>query len=381
MRWPVAVVCAVLAALFCLPYQYTTQQAASLGQQSPAETPKSESSGTPTVSTEQKPAPGRIITEETPAEPDRTQGPTVLAEQKPLQAQSQTQATEAPKEPVLELIVAGENQAESEKAQNQTARTEQEPSQAQVQTKEMPDESAPEHAAAHDPQPRQTPQAAIPDAPSTAPTTTEARHAPTHPQGATGDGKTQTVRLFNTAAFRGNFKALPKWQRVLSKVTAQVAALNSCTGGTNCPPGSTSWQRIIGQARGKEPMEQLRMVNVFFNKWPYRLDLDAYGQSDWWATPQEFLKLSGDCEDYAITKYFALRELGYTKDSLRIVALKDRIRNIGHAVLVVFMGDTAYVLDNLSGMVSAHDRFTHYIPLYSVNEEYRWAHIPLVKKP
>jgi len=193
--------------------------------------------------------------------------------------------------------------------------------------------------------------------------------------GAAASG--QQVRLFQSAAFRGNFNALPKWKRVLSKVKGQVQDLNSCTSAKTCPPGATSWQRIMQQARGKQGLEQLKMVNSFFNKWPYRLDQDAYGRSDWWATPQEFLKISGDCEDYAIIKYFALRELGFSQSDLRIVVVKDRIRGIAHAVLAVFMQGEAYILNNISDAIFTHGKYRHYIPQYSLNEEYRWSHIPV----
>lgn len=184
-------------------------------------------------------------------------------------------------------------------------------------------------------------------------------------------------RLFRSTAFRGNFNALPKWQRVLSKVKGQIQTLNSCTSAKTCPPGATSWKRIMQQAKGQHGVEQLKMVNSFFNKWPYRLDQDAYGTSDWWATPQEFLKISGDCEDYAIIKYFALRELGYSKDDLRIVVVKDRIRGIGHAVLAVFLQGEAHILNNISDAIFTDIKYRHYIPQYSLNEEHRWSHIPV----
>lgn len=214
---------------------------------------------------------------------------------------------------------------------------------------------------------------------SPAPAAPEPGGATRQPEQAGGKAG-ESIRLFRSAAFRGSFEALPKWKRVLTKAREQVRVLNSCTG-QNCPPGATSWQRIMQQAKGMERMEQLKTVNAFFNKWPYRLDQDAYGASDWWATPQEFLKLSGDCEDYAITKYFALRELGFASADLRIVVLKDRIRGIGHAVLVVFAGGEAHVLDNLTSAVFPHDRYKHYTPQYSLNEEHRWSHIPLAKQP
>lgn len=200
-------------------------------------------------------------------------------------------------------------------------------------------------------------------------------------QGADAPKGVQSVRLFQSAAFRGNFNALPKWKRVLSKAPEQVRALNTCVSAKGCPPGSASWQRVIKQAKGQAPMEQLRLVNSFFNKWPYRLDQDAYGTSDWWATPHEFLKISGDCEDYAIIKYFALRELGYSQEELRIVVVKDRIRGIAHAILAVFLQGEAYVLDNVSNTIFPHTKFKHYTPQYSLNEKYRWSHIPATKQP
>ena len=209
----------------------------------------------------------------------------------------------------------------------------------------------------------------------------DAATEPVRNQGAGAPKDAQSVRLFQSAAFRGNFNALPKWKRVLSKAPEQVRALNSCVSAKGCPPGSASWQRIIKQAKGQAPMEQLRLVNNFFNKWPYRLDQDAYGTSDWWATPHEFLKISGDCEDYAIIKYFALRELGYSQDELRIVVVKDRIRGIAHAILAVFLQGEAYVLDNVSNTIFPHTKFKHYTPQYSLNEQYRWSHIPATKQP
>jgi predicted transglutaminase-like cysteine proteinase len=193
------------------------------------------------------------------------------------------------------------------------------------------------------------------------------------PKGS-GDGQ---IRLFQSAAFRGNFNALPKWKRVLSKVKGEIQTLNNCAAPKTCPPGATSWQRIMKQAKDQERMEQLKMVNSFFNKWPYRLDQDAYGVSDWWATPQEFLKISGDCEDYAIIKYFALKELGFSQDDLRIVVVKDRIRGIAHAVLAVFTHGNAYILNNVSDAIFTHDKYRHYVPQYSLNEEHRWSHIPV----
>lgn len=132
---------------------------------------------------------------------------------------------------------------------------------------------------------------------------------------------------------------------------------------------------MIHLSANKPPMETLKTVNTFFNQWPYRLDIEAYGKSDYWASPNEFFKMSGDCEDYSIIKYFALQQLGFKTENMRIVVIKDAIRNINHAVLAVYINDTAYILDNMSNLVLPHSKYQHYVPQYSVNGANRWAHI------
>jgi len=182
--------------------------------------------------------------------------------------------------------------------------------------------------------------------------------------------------LFRSHEFRSTLKALPNWTRVMASAETQTEALYSCNANVQtCSSAALSWQKIIKQSQGLPPMAQIKEVNKYFNRWPYSLDIDVYGVSDYWATPGEFLKLSGDCEDYSITKYYALRKLGFSIDDMRIVLLKDNIRNIAHAILAVKLNDETYVLDNVSDLVLSHLKYEHYVPQYSVNEKYRWAHV------
>ncbi|MCM2265726.1 MAG: transglutaminase-like cysteine peptidase [Desulfuromonadales bacterium] len=182
--------------------------------------------------------------------------------------------------------------------------------------------------------------------------------------------------LFGSNEFKSSLKALPQWTRVLASASAQVEALSQCNPARdNCSAAALSWQKIIHEAQGQASFEKLKTVNAFFNRWPYRLDIDNYGMSEYWATPHEFLRLSGDCEDYSITKYYALKQLGVPVEKMRIVMLMDTIRGIAHAVLAVKQGDEYYVLDNLSDMVLSHLKYDHYKPQYSVNEHFRWAHV------
>ncbi len=190
-------------------------------------------------------------------------------------------------------------------------------------------------------------------------------------QEARADGA--PLRLFNTVEFKGALKNLPKWKRVIDEEGKDQTFKSN-------PAIKAKWDELKAKAEGLSLKEKLKLVNNFFNRMPYRTDMEVWGVADYWEKPKEFIQKSGDCEDYSITKYYALRDLGFPASDLRIVILEDTIRNLAHAVLVVFGDGTAYVLDNVSNVIMTHDRLGHYKPQYSVNEEYRWAHVPIKNK-
>ncbi len=74
-------------------------------------------------------------------------------------------------------------------------------------------------------------------------------------------------------------------------------------------------------------------------------------KEDYWATPREFLQYGfGDCEDYAIIKYFTLLELGFDEQSLFLTTVRDKFSGGYHMVLSYFKTPqtSPLVLDNLS---------------------------------
>ncbi len=188
------------------------------------------------------------------------------------------------------------------------------------------------------------------------------------------------IRLFGTVEFRSLLKNVPKWERVRN------AESKKPTFGSNekerMPADvAARWSALRQKLRGASDMEKIKGVNAFFNQWPYKSDMVVWGIEDYWETPSEFIRRSGDCEDYAITKYYALRSLGMPASQLRVIAVKDSIRNIGHAVVVVYVDGDAYILDNLTNLILSHKRLTNYAPQFSVNEEYLWRHIKPLSGP
>ena len=80
-------------------------------------------------------------------------------------------------------------------------------------------------------------------------------------------------------------------------------------------------------------------------------------------------------QNWLSVKYYTLKALGISPDRMRIVVVRETIRNIGHAVLAVYDGEEVYILDNLSDAVRPMERIRNYVPQFSVNEKHRWVHV------
>lgn len=115
-------------------------------------------------------------------------------------------------------------------------------------------------------------------------------------------------------------------------------------------------------------------VNHMMNKKRYIVDQKNWGKSDYWATPLEFMERGGDCEDFAIAKYSALRALGVPENRMRVAIVQDEIKNIPHAILIVYSENGPVVLDNQIKEVRKTDAIAHYKPIYSINREAWWLH-------
>ena len=76
---------------------------------------------------------------------------------------------------------------------------------------------------------------------------------------------------------------------------------------------------LLQRLRRAPVAQQLDRVNTFFNAFAYRADRALWRKADHWSTPLEFIgRGGGDCEDFAIGKYFALRWLAVAPDALRV---------------------------------------------------------------
>jgi predicted transglutaminase-like cysteine proteinase len=180
-----------------------------------------------------------------------------------------------------------------------------------------------------------------------------------------------TSPLFGTTGVGSDdLSMFPKWRHTLQAFEEEVK---------NCRPGGCDageWQTVVESLRGEDLITQLRETNVRLNEKPYVSDDVNWGVSDYWETPFQFLRKGGDCEDYAIAKYMMLRDLGIPADEMRIVVLKDLALRIDHAVLAVYIDGTPFILDNRYSNIVPANLLPDYQPLYSINENGWWLHLP-----
>lgn len=183
--------------------------------------------------------------------------------------------------------------------------------------------------------------------------------------------------LFGYQAMEQNgLTHLPQWLSVLERHVLEDLPEGNCSEGFLTKCHLQKWFAFLDSIRGLPREEQIFQVNRYVNKKEYVIDLNNYGKEDYWAIAKEFLYNGGDCEDYAITKFFSLKWLGYPPEELRIVILQDTNLRTPHAVLAVATSRDTLILDNQSGETLPHRRIVHYIPLFSLNETAWWLHLP-----
>jgi predicted transglutaminase-like cysteine proteinase len=94
------------------------------------------------------------------------------------------------------------------------------------------------------------------------------------------------------------------------------------------------FQELLAKLKRADTRTQLKEINDFFNAFSYHTDQDFWGKEDHWATPTEFIgRYGGDCEDFVISKYLALRSLGISDEKLFLAYARLNTQNGTHMVL------------------------------------------------
>lgn len=131
-------------------------------------------------------------------------------------------------------------------------------------------------------------------------------------------------------------------------------------------------RKTAGAAAADWSLAQLQVVNSYLNTVPWYSDAEHWGVADYWATPAETVASRGaDCEDFAIAKYFMLKELGVPVSRLRITYVRALRIQEPHMVLAYYpqAGADPLIMDNLEDRVRPASARNDLQPVYSFNDE------------
>lgn len=174
--------------------------------------------------------------------------------------------------------------------------------------------------------------------------------------------------LFGSTEVRStDISAFTKWTTVMARFEQQMGTQSNT-------PRVQSWKASIKRLQGMSEADKVAGVNDYVNKVNYIEDRQNYNKSDYWATPIEFFARGGDCEDFAIAKYASLRALGFRADQMRIAIVQDKIKNIPHAILIVYTDEGTFVLDNQDKRTRTASDVNRYKPIFSINSGAWWLH-------
>jgi predicted transglutaminase-like cysteine proteinase len=165
-------------------------------------------------------------------------------------------------------------------------------------------------------------------------------------------------------------RAAAKWRDVLARIDSEEETLATCRASPDaCSPAARRLLQLAELGRQRAGRARLGEINRAVNlSIRATSDLSQYGADDFWSAPLATIKKgAGDCEDYAILKYLALREAGISPDDLRLLIVSFPRRRIIHAVLAVHLDEEWLLLDNLTMVMVNSFEATQYRPLIALD--------------
>jgi predicted transglutaminase-like cysteine proteinase len=142
---------------------------------------------------------------------------------------------------------------------------------------------------------------------------------------------------------------LAKWDGVEAQIDAESRVLARCrNSGSWCPRSAQRFLSIINEGRARNGRARIGVINREINlSIVPTSDLVQWGVADRWSAPLETLATRrGDCEDYAIAKYVALRAAGVPQRDIRLVVVRNDAAREHHAVVAVRLNADWIILDN-----------------------------------
>jgi len=185
---------------------------------------------------------------------------------------------------------------------------------------------------------------------------------------------TESAEPFGLTTFRAPEGQLwEKWRKLTADLRAEAKVLDRCrTNPAQCAsPAALKFLRLLDETRNLSSRTKIDHINRAINAAVrYTTDLAQYGVPDLWSAPLATLSTGqGDCEDYAIAKYVALRDAGFSSDDLRLLLVHDRMAHQDHAVVGVRQNGRWLMLDNRHEVLLEQKDAWHFTPLFALDQE------------
>jgi predicted transglutaminase-like cysteine proteinase len=144
-----------------------------------------------------------------------------------------------------------------------------------------------------------------------------------------------------------------EWRKIKSDIVAELPKLTRCQANLDkCTSTEQRFADIVREAENQEGLAKIALINATINALiDYEPDRNQWGVADKWTAPfvnkkGAFETGHGDCEDYALAKYVALRQAGMRSEDVRMVLVHDNAVRVDHAILAVRYDKLWLVLDN-----------------------------------
>ena len=165
---------------------------------------------------------------------------------------------------------------------------------------------------------------------------------------------------------------LEKWRGLARQLDDEAVQLALCDGDRDrcVSPAALQLLAIVDNARARDGRARLGEINRAINLAIRPMsDLAQYGEIDVWSSPLvTFAHGAGDCEDYAIAKFVALRLAGIAPGDLRIVIMRDTIRGEDHAVAAARLDGRWLTLDNRRMAMIEDAQVRNYRPTFVIDQ-------------
>jgi predicted transglutaminase-like cysteine proteinase len=144
-----------------------------------------------------------------------------------------------------------------------------------------------------------------------------------------------------------------EWRQIKSDILAELPKLTRCQANLDqCTSTEQRFADIVREAGSQDGLAKIALINATINALiDYEPDRNQWGVADKWTAPflnkkGAFETGHGDCEDYALAKYVALRQAGMRSEDVRMVLVQDNAVRADHAILAVRYDKLWLILDN-----------------------------------